>query len=102
MFAPLILEGARYGGNWLKKQAFRHSAQLYRWKRRYFPHFQAFFGLRDAREALFHAVSGDTNHPPHVSGRIFRITPRLENDSRSPSVVASADGARGRIGRANT
>src|SRR5438128_3566140 len=30
MFAPLILEEARYGGNCLKKQGFRHSAQLYR------------------------------------------------------------------------
>jgi len=30
MFAPLILEEARYGGNRLKKQAFLHSAQLYR------------------------------------------------------------------------
>jgi hypothetical protein len=30
MVAPLILEDARYGGNCLKKQGFRHSAQLYR------------------------------------------------------------------------
>jgi hypothetical protein len=39
MVAPLILEEARYGGNWLKKQAFRHSAQLYRYETRYFPQF---------------------------------------------------------------
>jgi hypothetical protein len=45
MFAPLILEEARYGGNRLKKQAFRHSSQLYRRERRFFPQFQAFFGF---------------------------------------------------------
>jgi hypothetical protein len=39
MFAPLILEEARYGGNRLKKQAFRHSSQLYRRERRFFPQF---------------------------------------------------------------
>jgi len=80
MFAPLILEGARYGGNWLKKQAFRHSAQLYRCERPYFLQFQAFFGLREAQEALFHAVSGGKNRPRHVWGMISRITPRRERD----------------------
>jgi hypothetical protein len=96
MFAPLILERARYGGNRLKKQAFRHSAQLYRRERRYFLHFQAFSGPPDAEEALFHAVADDNMRPRQVSEMLFRITPRLENDSGSPSIVASRQAAAAR------
>jgi hypothetical protein len=43
MVAPLILETARYGGNCLKKQGFRHSSQLYRREKLKILHFSRVF-----------------------------------------------------------
>jgi hypothetical protein len=56
MFAPLILEVARYGVNCLKKQAFLHSAQLYRRERPYLLLFWTFFAPHDAAEPQFQEV----------------------------------------------